>query len=200
MLTSLYSDQSTNWPVSGRYILAQFTPTTITVYQAYNRFIASYAVQHQTLGGPDFSLTRMTWIKPNFAWMMYRSAWATSKNQEHILAIELQRTVWDEMLLHGVVSSYGQSRAFANQEEWNAELKNSKIRIQWDPDHSLKGGKLKRRAIQVGIKHEWMENYLEGIVRIEDITEFVREQGKLVEGGLVSLWKNASVIGMVWRV
>jgi len=73
-------------------------------------------------------------------------------------------------------------------------LKNSKIRIQWDPDHNLKGGKLKRRAIQVGVKHEWMEKYLEGIVRIEDITEFVKEQGKLVEEGLVSIYGNMHTI------
>jgi hypothetical protein len=186
MLTSLYSFQSTHWPSSGRHILAQFTPTTINVYQAYKNSIASYAVQHQTLGGPDFSSTRMTWIKPNFAWMMYRSAWATNKNQERILAIELQKTVWDEILLCGVVSSYGQSRAFADRDEWNAQLKKSEVRVQWDPDHGLRGEKLKRRAVQVGVKGEWLDKYLQGIVRIEDITPFVREQGKLVEEGLVN--------------
>ncbi|MFM7854759.1 MAG: DUF4291 family protein [Flammeovirgaceae bacterium] len=27
------------------------------------------------------SLNRMTWMKPNFLWMMYRSGWATKHNQ-----------------------------------------------------------------------------------------------------------------------
>jgi len=26
-------------------------------------------------------MNRMTWIKPNFLWMMYRSGWASKKNQ-----------------------------------------------------------------------------------------------------------------------
>ncbi len=36
-------------------------------------------------------MNRMTWIKPNFLWMMYRSGWAVKKNQERILAIKLTK-------------------------------------------------------------------------------------------------------------
>ncbi|WP_141653813.1 DUF4291 family protein, partial [Erwinia billingiae] len=28
-----------------------------------------------TFASPPFSMTRMTWIKPSFLWMMYRSGW-----------------------------------------------------------------------------------------------------------------------------
>jgi hypothetical protein len=45
----------------------------------------------QLKGCPHFSTTRMTWIKPNFFWMMYMSNWATSVSQERILALWIER-------------------------------------------------------------------------------------------------------------
>jgi hypothetical protein len=43
---------------------------------------AAHAVAQQTFRAcPDFSLRRMTWIKPGFLWMMHRSGWATKPNQ-----------------------------------------------------------------------------------------------------------------------
>ena len=56
---------------------------TVVVYQAFNPEIAQYAVQNQHFGGPAYNFNRMSWIKTNFLWMMYRSGWATKKNQEH---------------------------------------------------------------------------------------------------------------------
>ena len=47
-------------------------------YQAFNDAIADWAVEHQALGGPAFNATRMTWIKPSFAWVLYRSGYAAS--------------------------------------------------------------------------------------------------------------------------
>ncbi|MFT5999906.1 MAG: hypothetical protein ACI81P_002365 [Neolewinella sp.] len=39
---------------------------------------------HQQLGGPAFSYQRMSWIKPNFLWMMYRCGWAKKQDQERL--------------------------------------------------------------------------------------------------------------------
>ncbi|KAI1704783.1 hypothetical protein DdX_14003 [Ditylenchus destructor] len=61
----------------------------IVVYQAYNNEIANFALANGYFGGPKFSLERMSWIKPGFMWMMYRSGWATKPNQERVLAIYL---------------------------------------------------------------------------------------------------------------
>ncbi len=36
---------------------------------------------------PPFSLSRMTWIKPSFLWLMERSNWGKKSGQEMILAI-----------------------------------------------------------------------------------------------------------------
>lgn len=53
-------------------IRAFYTKDTIRVYQAYNKIIASEAVQKGTFGD-SFKRERMSWIKPSFLWMMYRS-------------------------------------------------------------------------------------------------------------------------------
>ncbi len=110
-----YLDQESDWPRSGRHILAQFDDDSIYVYQAYRPSIARFAVEHQAFGG-DFSFGRMSWIKPNFLWMMYRSGWATKEGQEHILAVRLRRAFFDE-LLRLVVPSTFDSRRFATPNE-----------------------------------------------------------------------------------
>ena len=81
MQTELYQHQQTVLPTEGQFIIATSSPTSIYVYQAYKPAIAEYAVAHQRFGGSHFSFQRMTWIKPNFMWMMYRSGWAQKENQ-----------------------------------------------------------------------------------------------------------------------
>lgn len=61
--------------VPEREVRAYFTPAAVRVYQAYSDPIADGALARQTFLSPSFSMTRMTWIKPSFLWMMYRSGW-----------------------------------------------------------------------------------------------------------------------------
>ena len=79
--TAPYTEHAPVWPQSGRHIMAQFDADTIVVYQAYRPAIAGFAVEHQRFGG-EFSFSRMSWIKPNFLWMMFRSGWASKEGQE----------------------------------------------------------------------------------------------------------------------
>jgi hypothetical protein len=79
--TAPYLEQKQRWPLSGRHILAQFDEESVVVYQAYRPAIGHFADQHGYFGG-DFSLGRMSWIKPNFLWMMFRSGWGTKEGQE----------------------------------------------------------------------------------------------------------------------
>ena len=72
-----------------RNIYAVYDNKTIRVYQAYNNEIAGEALKLGKFGN-KFSLNRMTWIKPSFLWMMYRSGWASKQGQERILAIDLR--------------------------------------------------------------------------------------------------------------
>ncbi len=181
-----YLDQVRDWPRSGRHILAQFDADSIYVYQAYLPSIARFAVEHQKFGG-DFSFSRMSWIKPNFLWMMYRAGWATKQGQEHILAVRLRRSFFDE-LLRLVVPSGFDSQRFATREEWQAAVASSDVRLQWDPDHDPSGKPLERRALQLGLRGATLRRYgQDELISIEDITPFVVEQRQRLGNGFAEL-------------
>ena len=67
-----YSEQVKSWPSEGRHILSQFDDDSVVVYQAYRPSTGRYAAENGYFG-TGFSLNRMSWIKPNFLWMMFRS-------------------------------------------------------------------------------------------------------------------------------
>ena len=175
LLTEPYLNQVSNWPKTGRHILAQFDENTVVVYQAYRPAIGLFAAEHGYFGD-EFSLNRMSWIKPNFLWMMYRSAWGTSSGQEVILAIWLKRSAWDEILASAVHSKFVPA-VYGSEKEWQQAVKNSAVRLQWDPDHRPNGSKMDRRAIQIGLRGSVLASYArEWIVNIEDISQFVQQQ------------------------
>ena len=94
-----YQEQNRDvWPKAGQHILANFDQKTIVVYQALSPEIAEYAAKHDQFGGPNYSETRMTWIKTSFLWVMYKSGWATKQNQTRIVAIHVRREGFDEIL------------------------------------------------------------------------------------------------------
>lgn len=123
----------------------------------------------------------MTWIKPNFLWMMYRSGWGTKEGQEITLAIHLKISAFQNYLENAAYTSFAQSEGISH-EEWRNELENSSIRLQWDPDHDPHGKKEDRRAIQIGLRDNFINSFAtKDILLIEDISEFVREQHKFVQ-------------------
>ena len=68
------------WLQNDYYIMAQYDDEKVIVYQSYRPQIGLFATENQFFGGA-FSLERMTWIKPNFLWMMYRNGWGTKAGQ-----------------------------------------------------------------------------------------------------------------------
>lgn len=186
--TCLYQDQEARWPQTGRHILAQFDAEKVVVYQAFRPKIGQYAARHGRQFGDNFSLSRMSWIKPNFLWMMYRSGWATKENQEAILAVSLKRTAFNTILEQAVASAFDPEQ-HSSHAEWQAALTASNVRLQWDPDHAPDGAKkFERRAIQLGLRGGVLAQYAsDWIVSIEDITGFVTKQHKHVQSGDLSL-------------
>ncbi len=175
LIMERYQEQEPKWPTKGRHILAQYTPETVAVYQAYRPAIGRFAAEHGRFGG-EFSLERMSWIKPNFLWMMYRSGWGTKPGQEVILAVHLKRGFFDRLLKEAVASAFGQSHV-EDKDEWQRRVRSSSVRLQWDPDHTPTGGKRERRAIQLGLRNEVLREYAgDALVEIEDISGFVAEQ------------------------
>jgi hypothetical protein len=141
-----------------REIRAGFGPETITVYQAYSEEIATSAVAHQTFVSPPFSMTRMTWIKPSFLWMMYRSGWARKDaGQARILALEITHEGFDWALRHGCPSRPEDGMTDA---EWRAAMARSPVRVQWDPERNIDLDALPHRAIQIGLSGEAVELYV----------------------------------------
>ena len=170
-----YKEQIKDWPNTGHHLMAQYNEETIVVYQSYRNEIGHFAARNQFFGGA-FSLERMTWIKPNFLWMMYRNGWGTKEGQEVVLAIHLKRGAFEKYLRNAVYSSFNQVED-QPQGEWKEDVKNSGVRLQWDPDHDPYGAKLERRAIQIGLRNDFIKSYAkEDIVLIEDISSFVAEQ------------------------
>ena len=170
-----YESQQERWPRAGRHILAQFDSDTIVVYQSYAPEIGRFAADIGFFGGA-FSYSRMSWVKPNFLWMMYRSGWGTKPNQEVTLAVTLRREAFDAILAAAVPSSFVRDR-YETQDAWKADVARSDVRLQWDPDHGPRGNPLERRAIQLGLRGETLRQYgKEWIVRLDDISEFVSEQ------------------------
>lgn len=163
-------------PASGKQLIAQQTADTVVVYQAYSPAIARYAVDHQVFGGNAYSYDRMSWIKPNFLWMMYRCGWAAKEGQERVLAVHLPKIFFEKILSQAVPSSY-KPWLFPEKEAWQAALQAGDVRLQWDPDHDPWGNKLERRAIQLGLRGDILKEFGQRqIVAIEDITGFVKEQ------------------------
>lgn len=170
-----YTDQIEKWPRQGHHIMAQYDDDKIIVYQSYRPEIGDFAVQNQFFGGP-FSLDRMTWIKPNFLWMMFRNGWGQKVGQEVVLAIHLKREAFENYLKQAVYSSF-KEHLYNSYEDWQFAIQNSDVRLQWDPDHDPFGAKLERRAIQIGLRNEFIKSYSrEDILKIEDISDFVRQE------------------------
>ena len=134
----------------------------VYIYQAYCNDIADWAIENQRLGGPLFNASRMTWIKPSFAWVLYRSGYAQKHNQERILKIKISHHVIAQILKqcsckHGGGGSFGI--------------------IQWDPardiltvENSEPRKMQSKRAIQIGIKGHLSELYVSSILSIQDVT------------------------------
>ncbi len=177
LVTEPYLVQAARWPSSGRHILAQFDDNSVIVYQAYRPAIGHFAAKNGFFGG-DFSLNRMSWIKPNFLWMMYRCGWASKEGQEVVLAVRLKRSAFDEILRLAVHSSFV-PEVYENELAWRSAVASSDVRLQWDPDHDPSGAPVERRAIQLGLRGETLAKYAkEWLLGIEDVSEFVRQQSE----------------------
>lgn len=170
-----YLSQLARWPASGRCILAQFDDASVVVYQAFRPAIGRFATTHGWFGG-EFSLGRMSWIKPNFLWMMHRSGWGTKDGQETILAVRMRRDAFDALLAEAVPSTFARG-SYADEAAWKEAVAGSSVRVQWDPDHDPAGAPQERRALQLGLRGPALARYArEWIVAIEDVTEFAHAQ------------------------
>ncbi|WP_432992700.1 DUF4291 domain-containing protein [Dactylosporangium sp. CA-233914] len=166
--------------MSTREIRAVYCAETITVYQAYGAGIALAAAAAGRFVAP-FERDRMTWIKPSFLWMMYRSGWATKPGQEHVLAVEIRRDGFEWALGRACLSHYDRD-LHASVADWKRQLRESPVRVQWDPERDLHLSPVPGcRSLQLGLSGEAVRRYVdEWTVRITDVTALAHRIHELV--------------------
>ncbi|MCO1336678.1 DUF4291 domain-containing protein [Microbulbifer sp. OS29] len=169
--------------VPTRQIRASYNDDTIRVYQAYSSTIANSALLRGTFISPPFKMARMTWIKPSFLWMMYRSGWGEKDSgQNRILAIDISRSGFEWALQHSLLS-HPSGEQF-DKDTWLEIKKTTPVRIQWDPERNLHLEPQAHRAIQIGLSNEAVSLYVnEWIQQITDITDFSQKIYQLVKSG-----------------
>ena len=166
-----------------RQIRAVFTEKTIRIYQAYSNKIADTAIRAGTFISPPFKMERMTWIKPSFLWMMYRSGWGKKAGQEKILAIDITREGFEWALQNSCLSHF-EPKIYKSDDEWLSITQNVPVRIQWDPERDIYLNKLDHRSIQVGLSGEAVRRYVnDWIVEINEITAQCNEILAALEKG-----------------
>ena len=112
----------------------------------------------------------MTWIKPSFLWMMYRSGWATKSGQERVLAIQITRVGLEWALARAALSHY-EPGTYATRQHWSQQKLASPVRVQWDPERSVLLQPLPWRSVQIGLTGEAAARYArEWITSISDVT------------------------------
>ena len=159
-----------------RAIRALYDKDCITVYQAYSAEIAEAAVREQKLSAsPAFRLDRMTWIKPSWCWMMYRSGYSyKDERQARILAIRIRHENFYTILRHA---------RLADRPKKDGEKAGDSVIVQWDPERSPGIAKLEYRSLQVGIPRHLAEKYVEDwIESIEDATDIARKLKSRLDG------------------
>ncbi|MDQ9129354.1 DUF4291 domain-containing protein [Serratia fonticola] len=169
--------------VPERQIRAYYNDDFIRVYQAYSDEIAEAAIKNGTFTSPPFNLNRMTWIKPSFLWMMYRSGWGMKdSNQKRILAIDITHEGFREIVEQGVINQH-----VLQDEECRDKIRASDVVIQWDPERDIYLNKLNHRTIQIGLRNAAVENYInKWIVSITDITSLCHDIYLLIEENDIS--------------
>lgn len=165
-----------------RQIRAWYNDDTIRVYQAYSDAIADSALNEGTFVSPPFSMSRMTWIKPSFLWMMYRAGWGLKDpGQKRILAISIKRSGFEVALKQAVLSHFELNSAGQSFDQWQSSLTNSSVRVQWDPERDLTLQPLDYRSIQIGLRGDAVKSYVtEWIASITEITDLASQVRELV--------------------
>src|SRR5687768_17693516 len=117
---------------------------------------------------------------------MERSNWGRKPGQERILGIRITRAGWEEALSQAVLT-HPEKDVYRSPAEWRQEFARSAVRVQWDPERSLRGGSLEYRSIQVGQSRHIVQRYVdECTVSITDLTPLVRQVDALVRSGNTS--------------
>lgn len=141
----------------------------------------------------------MTWIKPSFAWALYRGGYASKPNQTRMLRIKLPHAAVAEILSQCTCTHNG-GAGNSSSGSGSGGGGGGIGRVQWDPARDLaqpEGRKpasrqprrmARQRAIQIGIKAQLSEFYVASICAIEDVTDLARRVGAAHRSPTQQVW------------
>lgn len=155
----------------------EFDEEGVYVYQAYGDAVADWALEHGSFGGPSWKPDRMTWIKPSFAWMLYRSGYGRKIGQTRILKMKLSHASLAYLLQH--------CECVHNSEKIEKAKKKEPCntgRIQWDPERELFQAEQKQprrmarqRSIQIGLSGTLSQFYVKHTISILEVTDLAHQ-------------------------
>lgn len=116
--------------------------------------------------------------------MAYRSGYASKTGQEQVLAIEITRDGFEWALRHACLSHASKGASEEEVRAWAEKMRESPVRVQWDPERDLWGRPLGWRSLQVGLKGEAVGRYIgQWIVGITDVTDLMHDiKGRVDQG------------------
>src|SRR5262249_27318258 len=107
----------------------------------------------------------------------------TKPGQERVLAVEMTRAGFEWALARACLSHYVDA-LYPDREAWSARLAASPVRVQWDPERSLRLAALPHRSLQLGLSGEAARRYVdEWIVSLVDVTGLARQIRELLDAG-----------------
>jgi hypothetical protein len=169
-LVASFNEGVQQWPANVQVFNGEWDAEGVFVYQAFCDEIADWALTNQRFGGPCFQMTRMTWIKPSFGWVLYRSGYANKAGQKRVLKIKLPHDAMGNLL---------------SQCKWVDTNKATRLEhtgsgsgnVQWDPERDMMSANgrepremLRRRAIQIGLGPRLLELYVRSTLSIQDVS------------------------------
>ena len=165
-------------PKFGRWFVGSANAKSIVVYQSLPREIAHPAIKSKRFAAP-FNFKRLSWIKPSFLWTMHRTNWG--QLDDCILAIHVDRAGLFALLSESVSAKH-EPKQFPQKRKWDKLIGTKDALTQWDPEYDLQDCRMKRLAIQIGLRGDALITYAtELIVEIDDLTDFVRQQRNRVK-------------------
>ena len=116
--------------------------------------------------------------------MLYRAGYSyKDPRQNHILALTMTHEAFKGLLRravlsHGPGAEIHNARKMTENGDGGESVRRPKpteVRVQWDPERTVKLEKLQYRSIQIGIPGDLVPEWVEGIVKIEDVTDRARD-------------------------
>jgi hypothetical protein len=164
---------------AGRVVIADYDDYNVAVYWGCTGQVAEYAEFYQVLqGAPDLTFESMLWFTPSFITAAQGCQWGMAS---HLLRITLDRVGFEAILRKAVCATY-QPDLYSTIDSWRTLADSSWVRFAWKPDMTPVGQSLPRDVIHVGLYGKSLRHFANGgwINRIDDITDFVRDQSENV--------------------